>query len=84
MSLEKYGWAIQKGLSVHCVKSVRIRSSFWSVFLRNRTEYGPEKTSYLDTFHTVQRPTTVKKCSTLLQNMLAYRKTNHLQTDSRI
>ena len=24
---------------------------FWSVFSRIRTEYGPEKTAYLDTFH---------------------------------
>ena len=26
---------------------------FWSVFPRIRTEYGPEKTLYLDTFHAV-------------------------------
>ena len=84
MSLEKYGWAIQKSLSAHCVKSVRIRSSFWSVFSRNRTEYGPEKTPYLGTFHAVQRSTRVKKCLTLLQNVLAFSKTNHLQIDSRI
>ena len=43
----------------HCVKSVQIRNFFWSVFFRIRTEYGnagkygPEKTPYLDTFHTV-------------------------------
>ena len=35
----------------HCVKSVQIRSFFWSVFSRIWTEYGPEKTPYLDTFH---------------------------------
>ena len=37
----------------HYVKSVQIRSFFWSVFSRIyiRTEYGPEKTPYLDTFH---------------------------------
>ena len=48
-----------------CVKSVQIRSFFWSVFPRFRTEYGetrsvsspnaekygPEKTPYSDTFH---------------------------------
>ena len=39
--------------SIHCVKSVQIRSFFWSVFFRIRTEYDPEKTLYLDTFHTV-------------------------------
>ena len=35
----------------HCVKSVQIRSYFWSVFSRILTEYGPEITPYLDTFH---------------------------------
>ena len=48
------------------MKSVQIRSFFWSVFSRIRTEYGeirrispnvgkygPEKTPYLDTFHAV-------------------------------
>ena len=45
----------------HCVKSVQIRSYFWSVFSCIRTEYGspntekygPEITPYLDTFHAV-------------------------------
>ena len=46
----------------HCVKSVQIRSFFWSVFSciwteyvfsPNTEKYGPEKTPYLDTFHTV-------------------------------
>ena len=52
----------------HCVTSVQIRSFFWSVLSRIRTEYGeilrtvfspnaekygPEKTPYLDTFHAV-------------------------------
>ena len=27
-------------LNFHCLKSVQIRSSFWSVFFYNRTEYG--------------------------------------------
>ena len=49
-----------------CVKSVQIRSFFWSVFSRiwtdtpylsvfspNTGKYGPEKTPYLDTFHVV-------------------------------
>ena len=35
------------------MKSVQIRSFFWSVFSRIRTEFGPEKTPYLDTFHAV-------------------------------
>ena len=37
----------------YCVKSVQIRSFFWSIFSYIRTEYGPEKTMYLDTFHAV-------------------------------
>ena len=48
----------------HCVKSVQIRSYFWSVFSRIQTEYGeifspnagkygPEITPYLATFHAV-------------------------------
>ena len=49
---------------LHCVKSVRIRSFFWSVFLCIQTEYGeirspnagkygPEKSPCLDNFHAV-------------------------------
>ena len=37
----------------HCVKSVQIGSFFWSVFSRIRTEHGPGKTPYLDTFYAV-------------------------------
>ena len=39
----------------HCVKSVQIRSYFWSVFSSNTGIYGPEITPYLDTFQTVTR-----------------------------
>ena len=35
----------------HCMKSVQIRSYFWSLFSSIRTEYGPEISPYLDTFH---------------------------------
>ena len=35
------------------MKSVQTRSFLWSVFSRIRTEYGPEETPYLDTFHAV-------------------------------
>ena len=35
------------------VKSVQIRSFFWSVFSPNAGKNGPEKTAYLDTFHAV-------------------------------
>ena len=38
----------------HCVKSVQIRSYFWSLFscIRlNTGKYGPEITPYLDAFH---------------------------------
>ena len=53
----------------HCVKSIQVRSFFWSVFSRIRTEYGEilvslciqsecgkirtRKNLYLDTFHAV-------------------------------
>ena len=37
-------------LLAHCVKSVQIRSYFWSVFSPNAGKYGPEITPYLDTF----------------------------------
>ena len=42
-----------KYLPLRCVKSVQIRSYFWSVFSCIRIEYGPEITPYLDTFHAV-------------------------------
>ena len=34
----------------HCLKSVQIRSFFWSVFSCIRTEYGPEKNSVFGLF----------------------------------
>ena len=43
----------------HCVKSVQIRSFFWSAFscirteCRNTGKYGPERTPYLDTLPVV-------------------------------
>ena len=36
---------------LHCVKSVKIRSFFWSIFSLNAGKYGPEKTPYFDTFY---------------------------------
>ena len=35
------------------MKSVQIRSYFWSVFSLNVGKYGPETTPYVDTFHVV-------------------------------
>ena len=35
------------------MKSVQILSFFWSVFSPNAGKYVPERTPYLDTFHTV-------------------------------
>ena len=37
-----------------CVKRVQVRSFFWQVFSRILTEYGLQKTPYLDTFHAVE------------------------------
>ena len=45
--------------TIHCAKCVQIRSFFWPVFSRIRTEYeeirkyGPEKNPYLDPSHAV-------------------------------
>ena len=39
---------------LHCVEIIQIQNFFWSVFSSIRTEYGPEKTPYLDTFHTLK------------------------------
>ena len=46
----------------------QIRSFFWSVFSPNTGKYGPEKTSYLDTFHAgiIEISNTGKKNSKLL------------------
>ena len=35
------------------LKKMSIRYSYLSVFSQNAGKYGPEKTPYLDTFHTV-------------------------------
>ena len=48
-----YSFVCQFSLHYHCVKSVQIRSLFWSVFSCIQTEYGPGITPYLDTFHAV-------------------------------
>ena len=64
-----YYYATTLIVKYHCVKSVQIRSSFWSVFSHIRTEYGQVslhilsecgkirtgKTRYLDTFQAVVR-----------------------------
>ena len=34
------GYLLKKYRECHCVKSVQIRSFFWSAFSRTRTEYG--------------------------------------------
>ena len=40
-------------------KYVQIQSFFWSVFSPNATKKGPEKTTYLDTFHEVLQVVTM-------------------------
>ena len=49
----RFFFASVANLNNPCMKSVQIRSFFWSVFSCIRTEYRPEKTPYLDTFHVV-------------------------------
>ena len=50
---------IEEILNIFCFLSISLREKcsntefFWSVFFRIRTEYGPEKTPYLATFHAV-------------------------------
>ena len=48
------------------MKSVQIRSYFWSVFSCIWTEYGPEITPYLDTFHAV------KHINIIAEHLLTY------------
>ena len=50
----KFSWYYFYRNKNHCLKSAQIRSFFWSVFSRIRTEYGPAKTPYFDTFHAVK------------------------------
>ena len=38
----------------HCVKSVQVRSYFWSIFNPNTGKYEPEIAPHLDTFHEVR------------------------------
>ena len=53
-ALSSFSYAISIPSSLHCVKSVQIRSYFWSVFpSSNARKYGPEITRYLETFHEV-------------------------------
>ena len=56
---------------MHCVKSVQIRSFFWSVFSCIRTEYGD-----LDTFHAVmnkssRQETHLEPCRTSMRELFA-------------
>ena len=68
---EKNSWSYKHFINYvtrqHCVKSVQIQSFFWSVFSPNTGKYRPSKTSYLDTFHTVQRAYLGKMCIHFLE-----------------
>ena len=57
---------IKSEMYIHCVKCVQIRSFFWSVFSHIWTEYEPEETPYLDTFHAVICSEYQAKISSLL------------------
>ena len=46
-------FVVNINLTCHYVKSLQIRSFFWSVFSPNAEKYGAEKTPYLGTFHAV-------------------------------
>ena len=74
--------------NMHCVKSVQVRSFFWSVFSRIRTEYGaisylsvfcpntgkcrPERTTHLDTFREVIKNFRIGYPSTHLSHVPIY------------
>ena len=61
-------WKLQtiwRSTSLYCMKSVQIRSFFWSVFYCIRTEYGPEKSPYLVTFHAVRTDSSMPDCDNL-------------------
>ena len=74
--------------NMHCVKSVQIRSFFWSVFSRIRTEYGaisylsvfspntgkcrPERTTHLATFREVMKNFRIGYPSTHLSHVPIY------------
>ena len=60
-------------VGMHCVKSVQIRSFFWSVFSPNAGKYGPEKTPYLDTFHAVMLlgPRALPRLSALITSSIS-------------
>ena len=62
------------------MKCVQIRSFFWCVFSHIGTEYGPEKTPYLDTFHAVKeaaRSVNFFKCFLKLYKHFQLGKSNH-------
>ena len=72
----------------HCVKSVQIRSYFWSVFSLNTGKYGPEITPYLDTFHAVTeeynpntRHETLIVFDDMIADMLNSKKLNPIVTE---
>ena len=64
--------------NLHCVKSVQIRSFFWSAFSCIQTEYGdlrpntgkygPEKTPYLDNFRAVLKYPVISNFTVLICN----------------
>ena len=66
-------WLLTFTLSgTHCVRSVQIRSYFWSVRNPNTRKYGPEITPYLDNFHALK----VKVCDRLRTNVTSISKKN--------
>ena len=62
-------WLLFRGL-FHCVKSVQIRSFFWSVFSRIRTEYGEIQTRKNSVFGHFLRSVFFHKCKNTVENKL--------------
>ena len=63
------GWLLFRGL-FHCVESVQIRSFFWSVFSRIRSEYGEIQTRKNSVFGHFSRSVFFHKCKNAVENKL--------------
>ena len=71
---------INKMHRLHFVKSVKIRSYFWSVFSPNTRKYGPEITPYLGTFHAEMSLVNAKKSEVYCGFVNIYTKSIKLKT----
>ena len=64
--------------------SIRRDTLYLSVFSPNAGKYGPEKTPYLDTFHTVFDSPYIKRDQIFTITNFAYKLPHELPNDSRL